>query len=131
MSFLLNDRLVSAVYRVVPFIPGIYGIGVYLLARPSSRHITWIIGLVVAAGLTAFTTVASLPSGIPLPRLLAAWITLYVLPMVLALATVDGSRRVRLKRWVGVVAVVAACVAAQFIVRYIPLGFLDLVEATG
>ena len=32
MSFLLNLRVVSAVYRAVPFIPGIFGIGAYTLA---------------------------------------------------------------------------------------------------
>jgi drug/metabolite transporter superfamily protein YnfA len=131
MRFLLDDRLVTAVYRAVPFIPGIYSVGAYVVARRSSRRIVWIIGLLIAAGLTAFTTVASLESGFALPRLLAAWTPLYALPMVLALATVDGSRRMKLPRWVGVLAIVAVCVVAQFIVRYVPFGFLDLVEATG
>jgi hypothetical protein len=51
--------------------------------------------------------------------------------MLVVLATVDGSRRVQAPRWVGVVAIVAVCVAAQFMVRYVSFGFLDLVEATG
>ena len=127
----LNDRIVAAVYRAVPFVPGIFGVAAYLFAPPSARRVTWVIGLLIVAGLTAFTAVVSLPSGIALSRLLTAWTILYAVPMVLALAAVDGSRRVNLPRWVGVLAIVAVCVISQWLVRDVPFGFLDLVHATG
>jgi hypothetical protein len=65
-----------------------------------------------------------------MPRLLAAAITLYAFPMVLGLSTVDGSRRAQLARWVGVLAIVAVCVAAHFVAHYVSLGFLGVVEVS-
>jgi drug/metabolite transporter superfamily protein YnfA len=127
---LLHDRLVTAVYRAVPFIPGIYSLAAYLVVRPSARRVVWILGFLIAAGLTAFTTVATLGSGIALSRLLAASTTLYALPMIMALATVDGSRRAQLSRWAGVLAIVVVCVVAQFVARYVSFGFLGVVDAS-
>src|SRR5262245_26908718 len=126
----LNDRLVTAVYRAVPFIPGTYSVGAYVVARPAARRVVWILGLVIAAGLTAFTTVATSGSGIAVSRLLAAWTTLYAVPMTMALAMVDGSRRAQLSRWAGIVAIVVVCVVAHFVVRYVSFGFLGVVEAS-
>lgn len=127
----MSHSFLAVAYRIFPFVPAVYALGAYLASIPASRRNLWMLGLIIATILTAFTTAATRETGLPMIRLLVAWTITYALPMVLALATVDGLRRAPQPRWLGVLAVVAVCVTAQlFVVKFVPFVVLGLVEAS-
>jgi hypothetical protein len=121
----------AVVYRVVPFVPGLYALWAYLARRPASRRGLWIVGLLVASILPVSTTVQTRESGLPLTRLIVAWTILFALPVVLSVATVDGLRRTSAPRWLGVFSIVAVYLLAQFVAAFAPVAILDLVQASG
>ena len=127
----MNYSFLAVANRIFPFVPPLYALGAYLAGRPASRRGLWMVGLVFAAILVAYTTIATYESGLPLHRLLVAWAIMFALPAVVAVATVDGLRRTTAPRWLGALAIVAVYVVAQLLASYAPGAILDLVQASG
>jgi Kef-type K+ transport system membrane component KefB len=74
---------------------------------------------------------AALPSIVPTSRLVAAYVSLYVVPMIallLALATLAPRLP---SRWLGALALIAIYLVVSFAARYLSGHFFDLVEASG
>ena len=128
----MNEHVLTLAYTLFPALPYACGVGAYLLPHRLSRWFLWAPGLLISATVVAVVTAATRPMlvSVPLWRVVGAWTVLYAVPILLTLAAVDGLRRTRLSRWIGMVAVVGICAAVQFGARHVPFAFLDIVEAT-
>jgi hypothetical protein len=130
----MDIDLVSLVYHVFPYLALLYVLGTYVVAWPTSRPVLWLLGLAIAGGLVVVATVgmrAALPSIVPTSRLVAAYVSLYVVPMIallLALATLAPRLP---SRWLGALALIAIYLVVSFAARYLSGHFFDLVEASG
>ena len=135
MSLLSMDMsLLSLVYRVFPYLVLLYVLSTYALARPASQRVLWLLGLAIAGVLVAVATIAmhaALPPIVPTGRLVAAYTSLYVVPMVVLLLALAALRPRRFSRWLGALALIAVYLVVSRGAGYISGHFFDLVEASG
>ena len=130
----MDMSLLSLIYRVFPYLALVYVLTTYALSRPASRRVLWLLGLAIAGALVAVATVAmraALPPIVPTSRLVAAYVSLYVVPMLALLLALAALRPRRPSRWLGALALIATYLVVSLGANYLSGYFFDLVEASG
>lgn len=130
----MDISLLSLTYRVFPYLVPLYVLSTYAFARPASRRVLWFLGLAIASALVAVATIAmraALPSIVPTSRLIAAYVSLYIIPMIaLLLALVVLGPRLP-SRWLGALALIAIYLVVSRASGYLSERFFGFVEASG
>jgi len=124
-------KLLAFVYRVLPFVPCVYAMIVYLVPRPPSRAVFWVGGVTLAGLLVVGSTIAmrvALGPDVPMASILATTVALFGIPMAAALLTVVLLRRFVRHRWLGALILIVACVVVERAARNFVR--LDVVQAT-
>jgi len=129
----MNEHVLTIAYRVLPFVPGAYAVGTFAFGRPANRSTLWALGLILIAGIVAAVTAAvhaAVGPGVSVGRLVAAYATLYGLPMLVLLGTATVLRARRGPKLTSVTIILVVAIAMHRVGGYASGSLLDFVNAS-
>ena len=130
----MNEHILTIAYRVLPFVPGVYAVSTFALGRPANRSTFWAVGLILVAGVVAAVTAAvhaAVGPGVSVGRLVAAYATLYGLPMLVLLGTATVLQARRVPKFTSVAIILVVAIAVHSVGGYASGSLLDFVNASG